>query len=190
MNKKSCRALVAALLCAAAPVLADDLEKGKEINGTCAACHGEFGQGGKKGEYPRIGGQFAEYLEAQLKAFRASGADPKDVSGRANDPNKMMRMVAVKMTDAEIKTSILTTMKHKSEVRASYGAPVAPMTVEGLLATLPVGMQARRVSRILDAMTADKALTRTSIDGSYIGSNGGRRRDVVLPCKIAAWFLA
>ena len=31
MNKKSCRALVAALLCAAAPVLADDLEKGKEI---------------------------------------------------------------------------------------------------------------------------------------------------------------
>ena len=94
------------------------------------------------------------------------------------------------MTDAEIKTSILATMKHKNEVRASFGAPVVPMTVDGLLATLPVGIQARRVTRILDGLTADKALTRTSIDGSYIGSNGGRRRDVVLPCKIAAWLLA
>ena len=42
-----------------------------------------------------IGGQFAEYTEAQLKAFR-DGA-------RANDPNKMMRMIALKMTDVEIK---------------------------------------------------------------------------------------
>jgi cytochrome c553 len=46
-------------------------------------------------QYPRIAGQFAEYTEAQLKAFRDGG--------RANDPNKMMRMVALKMTDAEIK---------------------------------------------------------------------------------------
>jgi cytochrome c553 len=46
-------------------------------------------------QFPRIGGQYAEYTEAQLKAFR-DGA-------RANDPNKMMRMVAIKMTDAEIK---------------------------------------------------------------------------------------
>ena len=50
---------------------AADLEKGKEINGTCAACHGENGQGGKKGEYPRIAGQQVKYLESQLKNFRA-----------------------------------------------------------------------------------------------------------------------
>jgi cytochrome c553 len=60
----------------------------------CAACHGPAGAG-MPAQYPRIGGQFAEYTEAQLKAFR-DGA-------RANDPNKMMRMVAIKMTDAEIK---------------------------------------------------------------------------------------
>ncbi|MEY3202178.1 MAG: hypothetical protein RIR70_1728, partial [Pseudomonadota bacterium] len=36
-----------------------------------------------------------EYTEAQLKAFRAGE--------RANDANKMMRMVATKMTDADIK---------------------------------------------------------------------------------------
>ncbi len=61
----SCCALLAA------PAVAADLEKGKEINGTCAACHGEFGQGGKKGEYPRIAGQRAAYIADQLRSFRA-----------------------------------------------------------------------------------------------------------------------
>lgn len=60
----------------------------------CAGCHGPAGSG-IPAQYPRIGGQYAEYVEAQLKGFR-EGA-------RANDPNKMMRMVALKMTDAEIR---------------------------------------------------------------------------------------
>jgi len=50
---------------------AQNLEKGKEINATCAGCHGEFGQGGKKGEYPRIAGQRAAHIADQLKSFRA-----------------------------------------------------------------------------------------------------------------------
>lgn len=65
--------LAGALLCS--PVVAVEHEKGKatgkDINGTCAACHSENGQGGKKGEYPRIAGQQVKYLEAQLKNFRA-----------------------------------------------------------------------------------------------------------------------
>lgn len=61
---------MAALLCGSV-TFAADLEKGKEINGTCAACHGDNGQGGKKGEYPRIAGQQVKYLESQLKNFRA-----------------------------------------------------------------------------------------------------------------------
>jgi cytochrome c553 len=60
----------------------------------CAACHGPAGAG-IPAQYPRIGGQFAEYTEVQLKSFREGT--------RASDPNKMMRMVAIKMTDAEIK---------------------------------------------------------------------------------------
>lgn len=48
-----------------------NLERGKEINATCAGCHGEFGQGGKKGEYPRIAGQQPGHLMAQLYAFRS-----------------------------------------------------------------------------------------------------------------------
>jgi cytochrome c553 len=60
----------------------------------CAGCHGPAGAG-LPAQFPRLGGQFPEYLEAQMKAFRDGG--------RANDPNQMMRMVALKMTDAEIK---------------------------------------------------------------------------------------
>lgn len=70
------RRLSLVLMLACLPVAAfshDDGEqaKGKEINGTCAACHGEFGQGGKRGEYPRIAGQRVAYLESQLKSFRS-----------------------------------------------------------------------------------------------------------------------
>lgn len=50
---------------------AADLDRGKEINGVCAACHGQYGQGGKRGEYPRLAGQSAAYLKDQLRSFRA-----------------------------------------------------------------------------------------------------------------------
>ena len=60
----------------------------------CAACHGPAGAG-IPAQYPRIQGQYAEYIEAQLKGFRDGT--------RANDPAKMMRMIALKMTDKEIK---------------------------------------------------------------------------------------
>ena len=60
----------------------------------CAGCHGPAGAG-LPAQYPKLAGQFPEYTEAQLKAFR--------VHERANDPEKMMRMIAEKMSDVEIK---------------------------------------------------------------------------------------
>jgi cytochrome c553 len=60
----------------------------------CAGCHGPDGAG-IPAQYPRIAGQFAEYIASQLSAFKAAA--------RANDPNGMMRGVAARMTDAEIK---------------------------------------------------------------------------------------
>ncbi|HMX15517.1 MAG TPA: c-type cytochrome [Rhodocyclaceae bacterium] len=48
----------------------DDHAYGKEINLTCAGCHGAYGQGGKRGEYPRLAGQRALYMEEQMIAFR------------------------------------------------------------------------------------------------------------------------
>jgi cytochrome c553 len=60
----------------------------------CSGCHGPTGTG-MPSQYPRIAGQFPEYIEAQLKAFRAGS--------RANDPNGMMRGVAARLTDREIR---------------------------------------------------------------------------------------
>jgi len=60
----------------------------------CAGCHGPAGAG-LPAQYPKLAGQYPEYTEAQLKAFRAEE--------RANDPEKMMRMVAAKLSDVEIK---------------------------------------------------------------------------------------
>jgi cytochrome c553 len=58
----------------------------------CAGCHSPNGAG-IPAQYPRLGGQHAEYTEAQLVAFR-SGA-------RAN--NVQMAVIAGKMNDKEIK---------------------------------------------------------------------------------------
>lgn len=60
----------------------------------CAGCHGPAGAG-LPAQYPRLGGQFADYTEAQLKAFR-DGV-------RKNDPAQMMQTIALKMTDPEMK---------------------------------------------------------------------------------------
>jgi cytochrome c553 len=61
----------------------------------CAACHGAVGAGNPAAKFPAIAAQHADYLQAQLKAFRAME--------RANDAGQMMRAIAAKMTDAEIK---------------------------------------------------------------------------------------
>jgi len=47
-----------------------DLEIGEEINEVCAGCHGEYGQGGKQGVYPRLAGQPYQFLVDQLVLFR------------------------------------------------------------------------------------------------------------------------
>jgi cytochrome c553 len=60
----------------------------------CAGCHGPA-VAGMPAQYPRIAGQYADYVAAQLKAFKEGG--------RANDPNGMMRGVAARLTDREIR---------------------------------------------------------------------------------------
>jgi len=60
----------------------------------CMACHGPTGAGNPAANFPNLAGQQAIYVAKALKDFR-SGA-------RTTDPNKMMRGVAAKMTDAEI----------------------------------------------------------------------------------------
>jgi len=58
----------------------------------CAGCHGPNGSG-IPAQYPRIGSQHGDYVEAQMTAFRAGT--------RTNSPQMMA--VAAKMNDKEIK---------------------------------------------------------------------------------------
>jgi len=66
----------------------------------CSACHSPTGAGIPK-NYPRLAGQHADYVFAQLKAFKAGerGVDKegKDINGR------IMTAVAAKLTDAQMK---------------------------------------------------------------------------------------
>lgn len=70
---------------------------GDSVSGAsaCLGCHGPSGAGNPAAKFPSLGGQHATYVAIQLKSF-------KDGT-RANDPNKMMQMVAAKLSDAEIK---------------------------------------------------------------------------------------
>ena len=61
----------------------------------CIGCHGPTGAGNPAAKFPRLSGQHAQYIVTQLKAFRDGS--------RANDAGNMMRNIAAKMTDAEMK---------------------------------------------------------------------------------------
>jgi cytochrome c553 len=86
-------------------ILVDGLELGARVyragNMTtgvpaCTGCHAPDGKGNAPAGYPRLSGQHPEYIEKQLRAFRAGD--------RTNDGDQMiMRSIADKMSDAEIK---------------------------------------------------------------------------------------
>lgn len=70
---------------------------GNHESGTpsCTGCHSPRGLGNDPAGYPRLSGQYSEYIAAQLRSFRGGE--------RTNDgDSKIMRSVAEYMTDAEI----------------------------------------------------------------------------------------
>lgn len=100
-------------------VKADLAKKGEKIYrggnartklAACSGCHNPAGKGNALAGYPRLGGQHADYIKAQLTAFRAAGrndtvADP--AQKRVNDAAKAgelgpMQMIAAKLSDEEI----------------------------------------------------------------------------------------
>ena len=67
----------------------------------CAGCHSPTGAG-IPAQYPRIGGQHAEYVVAQLTAYKA-GTRGVATKSDNNASGKIMMTIASKLTDAEIK---------------------------------------------------------------------------------------
>jgi cytochrome c553 len=60
----------------------------------CQACHGPKGAGVAASGYPQIGGQYADYTLAQLKAFRDGT--------RTNDDKALMRSIVKEMSDEQL----------------------------------------------------------------------------------------
>lgn len=60
----------------------------------CSACHGATGRGNPAAAFPKVAGQHARYSADQLRYFRSGQ--------RANDNGRMMRNLAVRMSDADI----------------------------------------------------------------------------------------
>jgi cytochrome c553 len=60
----------------------------------CSSCHGPTGDGNPPASYPAVRGQYATYVAAQLRAYRAGT--------RQTDQNQMMRNVASTMSDEQI----------------------------------------------------------------------------------------
>ncbi len=69
---------------------AADITAGKEKAGVCAACHGANGVS-VSGDIPNLAGQKAQYIETQLKAFRAE-----------TRKNPLMNAIAAQLEDSDI----------------------------------------------------------------------------------------
>lgn len=71
----------------------------------CIACHGPYGDGNKPASFPLLKAQHADYLVKTLTDFKTGQ--------RSNNPDNMMRMIALKMSDQEIKSvaNYLATLK-------------------------------------------------------------------------------
>lgn len=62
----------------------------------CMACHGATGNGNPAAIFPRVAGQHAQYSSDQLRYFRSGQ--------RANDNGRMMRNLAHRMSDGDIRS--------------------------------------------------------------------------------------
>ena len=85
--------LTVVLALAAAPALAADPEAGRALAVQCAGCHGEAGVS-VAANIPNLAAQKADYLTAQLEAFRA---------GERTNP--LMNAIAAQLEDGQIETS-------------------------------------------------------------------------------------
>lgn len=71
----------------------------------CIACHGPHGEGNKPAGFPELRSQHKNYIIKALTDFKSGN--------RSNSNENMMHMIAVKMSDAEIKAvaTRISTMK-------------------------------------------------------------------------------
>lgn len=131
---------------------------------TCAACHGDQGQGNAVLGAPRLAGQQVDYLLQQLRAFKSGkrGYDPQDSQGA------QMRAVVAGLDEADFdRLAHHYAQQQTAKVSASQGADIAhgESLYQGSCAACH-GPQAEGFAhlktpslRILDASYLDRQLT-------------------------------
>ncbi|MDA0788485.1 MAG: c-type cytochrome [Proteobacteria bacterium] len=72
--------MIAALLAAGQTVAEGNAERGKSLNGTCVACHGEVGNS-LAGSFPNIAGQNELYLLKQLRDIQTGAREAPLMTG-------------------------------------------------------------------------------------------------------------
>jgi cytochrome c553 len=86
-----------------------DMEYGEEINETCAGCHGVFGQGSLDGEYPRLAGLDAQYIEKQINDFKQRKRINIPMIPYANDrelPGDDIQVIAAYLSGIQLPTKL------------------------------------------------------------------------------------
>ncbi len=74
--------LFAALFAAAVPAMAKgDIEAGKTKSVTCQACHGADGASNVDPQYPRLAGQYRDYLARALHEYKSGKRENAIMAG-------------------------------------------------------------------------------------------------------------
>jgi cytochrome c553 len=137
----------AAGVCAETPVVGD-ASRGAALSATCQACHGAQGEGNPAGGFPRLAGQTADYLAAQLRNF----ADGRRASA-------VMAPVATAL-DAQ----------KRADVAAFYAARSAPYVAQSKPPTPDQLLRGRLLTRVGDESKQLQACTNCH------GPDGGGER--------------
>jgi cytochrome c553 len=74
--------LAAAFLINSSYAASGDAAAGKDKSQTCAACHGADGNSASA-DFPRLGGQHADYIESALHQYKSGGRKNAIMSGFA-----------------------------------------------------------------------------------------------------------
>jgi cytochrome c oxidase subunit 2 len=101
---------------------AADPAAGKALYATCAACHGEQGEGNKELNAPKLSGQGDWYLRRQLVHFKlgARGASDRDANGKIMAP-----MAAILVDEAAVDNVVayIGTLPDKPAAQTVSGSP-------------------------------------------------------------------
>lgn len=92
--------LVALAFASATAWASGDIEAGRQKSAVCAACHGANGNATADGQYPRLAGQYADYLAQALHEYQNGTREHPALGMRRG--NAIMQGMAAPLTDRDI----------------------------------------------------------------------------------------